>query len=191
MPIGRATIMQIRGQYLIQDNHDDYTSQSAFSRGRGNVMCAHTYTHAHAIPSPHHDRSSSFFFSPPPCSFPPSHGFEMPRIAPRRGLVAKMHRCLSYNMLAMHLERERERGYIYLYLPGVSKVFPLEEEKIKKETFLLFLSSSFPRNEKSLVPERTFKETFEFISNFFSPSKPEQNRCAPHFLHVLTPSGGA
>lgn len=35
---------------------------------------------------------------------------------PRRGLVAKMQRCLSYNMLAMHLERE------HVNLPGVFEV---------------------------------------------------------------------
>ena len=190
MPIGRATIMQIRGQYLIQDNHDDYTSQSAFSRGRGNVMCAHTYTHAHAIPSPHHDRSSSFF--PPPLRVP-FHPLTASKCLGSPPGGVSWQKCIAaYHTICSRCTwKERERGYIYLYLPGVSKVFPLEEEKIKKETFLLFLSSSFPRNEKSLVPERTFKETFEFISNFFSPSKPEQNRCAQHFLHVLTPSGGA
>ena len=75
-------------------------------------------------------------------------------------------------MLAMHLERERERGYIYLYLPGVSKVFPLEEEK--KETFLLFFSSSFPRNEKSLVPGQN--ERLKRRSNLYRISSPLRNR---------------
>lgn len=145
--------MQIRGQYLIQDNHDDYTSQSAFSRGRGNVMCAHTYTHAHAIPSPHHDRSSSFFFLPPSVFLSTLSRLRNASDRPQAGSRGKNASLLiiQYARDAPG-KRERERGYIYLYLPGVSKVFPLEEEKIKKETFLLFLSSSFPRNEKSLVP---------------------------------------
>lgn len=90
--------MQIRSQYLIQDNHDDYTSQSAFSRA-GNVCTQNA--------PPFGSSFSSFF--PARLSFPPSHGVWLELasapIAPRRGLVAKMHRCLSYNMLAMHLER--------------------------------------------------------------------------------------
>ena len=42
-----------------------------------------------------------------PLTIPASGNLEVAWIAPRRGLVAKMHRCLSYNMLAMHLERVR------------------------------------------------------------------------------------
>lgn len=193
MPIGRATIMQIRGQYLIQDNHDDYTSQSAFSRGRGNVMCAHTYTHAHAIPSPHHDRSSSFF--PPPLRVP-FHPLTASKCLGSPPGGVSWQKCIAaYHTICSRCNwKEKERERIYLPLPTRRlESISLGRRKNKKRNLspfpLLFLSSK--RKIFGSRTERAFKETFEFISNFFSPSKPEQNRCAPHFLHVLTPSGGA
>lgn len=89
-------------------------------------------------------------------------------------------------------KRERERIYLPLPTRRLESI-SLGRRKNKKRNLspfpLLFLSSK--RKIFGSRTERAFKETFEFISNFFSPSKPEQNRCAPHFLHVLTPSGGA
>lgn len=179
MPIGRATIMQIRGQYLIQDNHDDYTSQSAFSRGRGNVMCAHTCTHAHAIPSSHHDRSSSFF--PPHVPFHPLTASKCLESPP--GGVSWQKCIAAYHTICSRCTwkgREREReGYIYLYLPGVSKVFPLEEGK-KTSTFLpppLSLSSKNLRERTSVASLKRRSNLYRvgIFCWHFSPPKAEQN----------------
>lgn len=108
--------MQIRGQYLIQDNHDDYTSQSAFSRGRGNVMCAHTYTHAHAIPSPHHDRSSSFFFPSPSVFLSTLSRLRNASDRPQAGSRGK-NASLLIIQYARDAPGKRERERIYLPLP--------------------------------------------------------------------------
>lgn len=91
------------------------------SHGAGE--CVHT----ERTPWPR-DRRSSLPFFPARLSFPPSHGVWLELasawIAPRRGLVAKMHRCLSYNMLAMHLERgHRSQPSTY---PASRKYFPSE-----------------------------------------------------------------
>ena len=101
--------MQIRSQYLIQDNHDDYTSQSAFSRGTQE----RAHTRLVLLVSSFFLFLVSFSFARALILFHPLTvqrlvgNLEVARIALRRGLVAKMHRCLSYNMLAMHLERVR------------------------------------------------------------------------------------
>lgn len=77
-------------------------------------------------------------------------------------------------------ERERERGgYIYLYLPGVSKVFPLEEGK-KTSTFLpppLSLSSKNLRGRTSVASLKRRSNLYRvgIFCWHFSPPKAEQN----------------
>lgn len=102
----------------------------------------------------------------------------MPRIAPRRGLVAKMHRCLSYNMLAMHLEREGERERerrIHLPLPTRR----LESISLgrRKKNLHLSLSSKNLRGRTSVASLKRRSNLYRIgiFCSHFSPPKAEQN----------------
>lgn len=91
--------------------------------------------------------------------------------------MAKMHRCLSYNMLAMHLERERERERRRIHLPLPTRRLESISLGRRKKNLHLSPSSPFPLLEKSPRKDERceFKETFEFIPGryilfaFFSP----------------------
>lgn len=90
--------------------------------------------------------------------------------------MAKMHRCLSYNMLAMHLERERERER-RIHLPLPTRRLESISLGRRKKNLHLPPSPPFPLLEKSPRKDERceFKETFEFIPGryillaFFSP----------------------
>lgn len=168
VPIGRATIMQIRGQYLIQDNHDDYTSQSAFSRGRGNVMCARTYTQAHATPSP-------IMIAPLPF-FSPIFLSTLSRLRSALDRPQAGSRGKNASLLIIQYardapgkrERERERR-IYLPTRRLESI-SLKKKKKNPLSFSSPLLSSLlflPRNEKSFEEERTF--IVDRVYSNFSP----------------------
>lgn len=80
--------MQIRSQYLIQDNHNDYTSEHPFSRA---CICLLSCTHV-CIPSPD-------TYSPPFCGthaypFHPSSS-SVPSRAPARSCTVGSWKCLG------------------------------------------------------------------------------------------------
>lgn len=77
--------MQIRSQYLIQDNHNDYTSEPPFSRAR---ICLLSCTHV-CIPSPD-------TYSPPFCgthAYPFRPPFSVPSRASVRSCTVGSWKC--------------------------------------------------------------------------------------------------
>lgn len=92
--------------------------------------------------------------------------------------MAKMHRCLSYNMLAMHLEREGERERerrIHLPLPTRR----LESISLgrRKKNLHLSLSSKNLRGRTSVASLKRRSNLYRIgiFCSHFSPPKAEQN----------------
>jgi hypothetical protein len=105
--LGRCHYAKIRSQYLIQDNHNDYTSGPPFSRARICLLsCTHTCASRRLEYPPPLSIPVDALLHPsrPALPRPPPRGMvrawlevgsaPMPRGGPR-GLVAKMQRCLS------------------------------------------------------------------------------------------------
>jgi len=100
--LGRCHYAKIRSQYLIQDNHNDYTSGPPFSRGRYLPTLVYTRVHPAAwntlLPSRWTLSCILLDLPPPPRGMVRAclelGSAPMPRGGPR-GLVAKMQRCLS------------------------------------------------------------------------------------------------